>query len=91
MIVTLNFENINNRDEFYELVNSKFEFEYTHSNLDSLYDELTCICYELEIVIKNLNDIKFSKDKYFKMIKQLFDDLNNEIENIIVKYEDEIV
>ena len=56
MIVILDFENINTRAQFYELINSKFEFEYTHSNLDSLYDELTCICYELDIIIKNLDN-----------------------------------
>lgn len=87
MIVILDFENINTRAQFYELINSKFEFEYTHSNLDSLYDELTCICYELDIIIKNLDNSKFNLDKYFISIKQLFDDLNNEINNINVKYE----
>lgn len=87
MIVILDFENINTRTQFYELVNSKFEFEYTHSNLDSLYDELTCICYELDIIIKKLDNSKFNLDKYFISIKQLFDDLNNEIDNINVKYE----
>lgn len=87
MIVILDFENINTRAQFYELINSKFEFEYTHSNLDSLYDELTCICYELDIIIKKLDNSKFNLDKYFISIKQLFDDLNNEIDNINVKYE----
>lgn len=90
MTVILDFKNINTREEFYDLINSKFEFEYIHSNLDSLYDELTCICYDLIIVIKNLNNVKFNQDKYFVSIKQLFDDLSDEIENINVKYVDEI-
>lgn len=90
MTVILDFKNINTREEFYDLMNSKFEFEYIHSNLDSLYDELTCICYDLIIVIKNLNNVKFNQDKYFVSIKQLFDDLSDEIENINVKYVDEI-
>lgn len=91
MIITLNFKEINNREAFYNLMNSSFEFEYVHSNLDSLYDELTCICYDLDIVIKNLDEKKLKQDNYFMSIKQLFDDLNNEIENINVKYENEIV
>lgn len=90
MTVILDFKNVNTREEFYDLINSKFEFEYIHSNLDSLYDELTCICYDLIIVIKNLNNAKFNQDKYFVSIKQLFDDLSDEIENINVKYVDEI-
>ena len=84
MIVVIDFKNINSREEFYNEINSKFEFEYTHNNLDSLYDELTCICYELTIEIRNLNEEKMNSDRYFNSIKQLFDDVNNEIENIKV-------
>ena len=87
MTVILNFDNINTREEFYSEVNSKFNFEYTHTNLDSLYDELTCICYDLTIKIINLNEEKTKLNNYFYSIKQLFDDVNNEIENINVLYE----
>lgn len=87
MIVILDFNEINTKEQFYELMNSKFDFEYSPSNLDSLYDELTCICYDLNIIIKNLDCVKVNQDKYFLMIKQLFDDLNNELDNVNVKYE----
>ena len=87
MEIILDFEAINSREDFYKEVNLKFDFEYVHNNLDSLYDELTCICYELKIVIKNLNDEKFKKDKYFNSIKLLFDDIENELDNVKVIYE----
>lgn len=87
MTVVIDFLNINNRDEFYTEINSKFDFEYEHNNLDSLYDELTCICYELKIVIKNLDDNKMNSNKYFSSIKQLFDDLDNELDNVKITYE----
>lgn len=91
MIVILDFKNINTREEFYEMVNSKFNFEFDHTNLDSLYDELTCICYDLKIEINNLDNNKLHCNKYFMSIKQLFDDVNNEIDNINVIYKNEIV
>lgn len=87
MTVVINFNNINSREDFYNIINSKFEFEYVHNNLDSLYDELTCICYDLTIIIQNLSDEKIQSNKYFNSIKQLFDDLNNEIDNINIIYE----
>jgi hypothetical protein len=58
--------------------------------LTSIYDGRVLIVddnFQIVYDTYNLDDNKMNSNKYFSSIKQLFDDLDNELDNVEITYE----
>ena len=87
MRVVLDFINIDTKQKLFSLFNNNFSFNEECYNLDALHDELTSICIETEIVIKNIDDCLNSLGDYINILKNVFKDVEEECENIHIVYE----
>lgn len=86
MIVTLDFNNINTKEEFHNYIQKKFSFKNYHNNLDSLYDEMTSFTTNVIIEIYNLNYIIDSLGNYASIFIGLLEDIKEERKNIVISF-----
>ena len=82
----LDFKGLKNKKELHQYLKDKLAFpDYYGANLDALYDSLTCFEKGTKIEIINLNDFKIADSKYFKLLMNLFEDVNNEQIGVEIK------
>ena len=87
MIVIVDFNNINSKNDIHNIIRNSFNFEYYGNNFDSLYDNLSSITYELDIVIKNIDKVYEELKSYINIFKNVLNDIMDECDNIKVRYE----
>ena len=87
MKVILDFINVDTKAKLFSLFNEKFNFNEDCNNLDALYDELTCICDEVQIIIKNIDNCNITLGNYTNALKTVLKDVEQECENIHILYE----
>lgn len=87
MKVVIDFNNINSKEEFHNLLKEKLQLNNYHNNLDSLNDELTSIFYNITIIIKNIDYVSYSIGEYINVFKELLKNIQDEKNNIIIYYE----
>jgi ribonuclease inhibitor len=76
--IKIDFKEINNDKEFYEIVREKLDLpEYFGDNLDALWDSITGYI-ELPIKIRFLN-FNNKKSDFFISIKEVFTDAEKEL------------
>lgn len=82
----LNFKDIKTKQELHQYLKQEFSFpDYYGSNLDALYDMLTCFEVGTTIEIINFSNFKNIDKKYSEMLMVLFDDVNNEQLGVDIK------
>lgn len=87
MTIILDFINVDTKKKLFSLFNENFCFNEECNNLDALYDELTSISDEYEIIIKNI-DVCFNVlGNYINVLKTVLNDVEKECENIHIVYE----
>ncbi len=87
MKIVLDFSNIDNLNDFHNLLREKLMLKNYHNNLDSLHDELASTFYELVIIIRNIEYLKKMFGVYIDTFQKLLIDIQTERMNIIVYYE----
>ena len=82
----LDFKDIKNKKELHQYLKQELSFpDYYGSNLDALYDMLTCFEEGTTIEIINFSNFKNLEEKYCNMLMVLFDDVNNEQLGVDIK------
>lgn len=81
MIIELDLQNVFNKDQLHSLIQNKFLFEDYGYNLDSLYDQLTSLTDDIQIIIKNKNN-----NNYIDIFLKLLSDVEKECDNIKIIY-----
>lgn len=81
MIIELDLQNVFNKDQLHSLIQNKFLFEDYGYNLDSLYDQLTSLTDDIQIIIKNKNN-----NNYIDVFLKLLSDVEKECDNIKIIY-----
>lgn len=81
MIIELDLQNVFNKDQLHSLIQNKFLFEDYGYNLDSLYDQLTSLTDDIQIIIKNKNN-----NNYIDIFLKLLFDVEKECDNIKIIY-----
>lgn len=81
MIIELDLQNVSNKDQLHSLIQNKFLFEDYGYNLDSLYDQLTSLTDDIQIIIKNKNN-----NNYIDIFLKLLSDVEKECDNIKIIY-----
>ncbi len=86
--ITLDFTDCKYISEIYKEVKAKFHLpEYFGENLDALWDSLRWYSFDLtEITIIGFENLIDKFDDYAYKIKEVFDDVSEENENMIFKY-----
>lgn len=87
MIVIIDFNNITSKNDIHDIIRKSFDFEYYGNNFDSLYDNLSSISCDLDIVIKNIDKVDEELKSYINIFKNVLNDIMDECENIKVRYE----
>ena len=87
MKFVLDFSQVNDKKELFELINYSFKFEEKCTNLDALYDELTSIVDDYTIIIKNIDNALIKLGNYINILRQVLTDCEIECENIHILYE----
>ncbi len=86
MIIELDFNNVNDKNDFHQIIQKQFDFEDYGYNLDSLYDLLTSFTDSLTIKIYNIDKVNESINNYINVFKSLLNDIVNECSNISIMY-----
>lgn len=81
MIIELDLQNVFNKDQLHSLIQNKFLFEDYGYNLDSLYDQLTSLTDNIQIIIKTKNN-----NNYIDIFLKLLSDVEKECDNIKIIY-----
>lgn len=81
MIIELDLQNVFNKDQLHSLIQNKFLFEDYGYNLDSLYDQLTSLTDDIQIIINNKNN-----NNYINIFLKLLSDVEKECDNIKIIY-----
>lgn len=80
-MIVLDGKEFLDKDTAYEYLNAELEFDYYVKNLDALYDSLTMLNYDIEII--NYREIFTNMDDYGKSMLGVFLDASlNEYINL---------
>ena len=75
MKVILDFINVDTKAKLFYLFNDNFNFNEDCNNLDALYDELTSICDDVQIIIKNIDKCNNTLGNYANALKTVLKDV----------------
>lgn len=88
--ITLDFSGINTVDDLHDYFQKMFDLpHYYGRNMDALWDCLQCSFNEnTTIILKNLHSMSCNMQPVVSTITELFEDLQNEEENVTVRLAD---
>lgn len=89
MTYVIDLTDVNTIEGFYEALADGMELpEYFGNNLDALYDVLTEIGEEIDIVFKNGEGFMDANEEYANNLNQMLDDATIQNENLSITFEE---
>lgn len=84
--IVIDGEKITSMSDFHDFVSKELDFpSFYGRNLDAMYDCLTDIAVETEIVVENFDKLEYELGKYAAIILKVLEDASEVNENIKLK------